>query len=48
MIPTREVQQYTGEKPLENLVLDTYLNGEASYSFYEDDGATLDYKRWGI
>lgn len=44
MIPTREVQQYTGEKPLENLVLDTYLSDEASYSFYEDDGATLDYK----
>ncbi|SDP51315.1 glycoside hydrolase family 31 protein [Halobacillus aidingensis] len=44
MIPTREVQQYTGEKPLENLVLDTYLNEKATYSFYEDDGATLDYK----
>ncbi|QST01980.1 glycoside hydrolase family 31 protein [Pontibacillus sp. ALD_SL1] len=44
MIPTREVQQYTDEKPLENLVLDTYLDEEASYSFYEDDGATIDYK----
>jgi len=44
MIPTREVQQYTGEKPLENLVFDTYLEEEATYSFYEDDGATLDHK----
>ncbi|MCD5324300.1 MULTISPECIES: glycoside hydrolase family 31 protein [Pontibacillus] len=44
VIPTREVQQYTDEKPLENLVLDTYLSEEASYSFYEDDGATIDYK----
>ncbi|SFF73266.1 alpha-glucosidase [Halobacillus alkaliphilus] len=44
MIPTREVQQYTGEKPMENLVFDTYLEEEATYSFYEDDGATLDHK----
>ncbi|WP_173917634.1 glycoside hydrolase family 31 protein [Halobacillus sp. Marseille-Q1614] len=44
IIPTREVQQYTDEKPLKNLVLDTYLEEEASYSFYEDDGATLEYK----
>ena len=44
IIPTREVQQYTGELPLENLILDTHLENEASYSFYEDDGATEDYK----
>ena len=44
IIPTREVQQYTDEKPLENLVLDTYLEEETTYSFYEDDGATEDYK----
>lgn len=44
IIPTREVQQYTGELPLKNLILDTYLENEASYSFYEDDGATEDYK----
>lgn len=45
MIPSREVQQYTGEKPLTNLVLDTYLDNNASYTFYEDDGATEDYKQ---
>ncbi|WP_347552452.1 DUF5110 domain-containing protein [Pseudalkalibacillus hwajinpoensis] len=44
IVPTREVQQYTGELPLENLILDTYLDDEATYSFYEDDGATEDYK----
>jgi alpha-glucosidase len=44
MIPTREVQQYTDEKPLTNLVLDTYLDKKASYTFYEDDGKTEDYK----
>ncbi|RBW68304.1 glycoside hydrolase family 31 protein [Bacillus taeanensis] len=45
IIPTREVQQYTDEKPLTNLVLDTYLDKNASYNFYEDDGATEDYKQ---
>ncbi|MDP4552299.1 glycoside hydrolase family 31 protein [Alkalihalobacillus macyae] len=44
IVPTREVQQYTGELSLENLILDTYLEDEATYSFYEDDGATEDYK----
>ncbi|WP_332696676.1 glycoside hydrolase family 31 protein [Halalkalibacter lacteus] len=44
IIPTREVQQYTGEKPLENLVLDTYLNDQATYSFYEDDAQTQSYQ----
>ncbi|WP_034763145.1 glycoside hydrolase family 31 protein [Rossellomorea vietnamensis] len=44
IIPTREVQQYTGENELTNLVLDTYVDGKASYSFYEDDGESLDHK----
>ncbi|MTH53457.1 DUF4968 domain-containing protein [Bacillus mangrovi] len=47
MIPTRDVQQYTGEKPLENLVLDTYLDKKSEYRFYEDDAATLDAKEDG-
>lgn len=45
IIPRREVQQYTGEKPLTNLILDTYLDKKASYSFYEDDANTEDYTR---
>ncbi|HTG70024.1 MAG TPA: TIM-barrel domain-containing protein, partial [Candidatus Udaeobacter sp.] len=45
IIPRREVQQYTGEKKLTNLILDTYLNDKASYSFYEDDAYTEDYTR---
>ena len=44
IIPTREVQQYTGENELTNLVLDTYVDGEASYSFYEDDGKSLNHE----
>ncbi|WP_314585666.1 DUF5110 domain-containing protein [Paenibacillus terrigena] len=45
IIPRQEVEQYTDEKKLENLILDTYLTGKASYSFYEDDAKTLDYKQ---
>ncbi|MFK5604831.1 glycoside hydrolase family 31 protein [Haloferax volcanii] len=40
VIPMREMQQYTGEKPLTTLQLNTYLDEETSYSFYEDDGET--------
>ena len=44
IIPRREVQQYTGEKELTNLILDTYLSDTAEYSLYEDDGESLDYQ----
>nr|WP_209309612.1 TIM-barrel domain-containing protein [Halomicroarcula amylolytica] len=40
IVPMREVQQYTGQRPLTTLELRTYLDDEASYSFYEDDGET--------
>jgi alpha-glucosidase len=45
IIPTREVQQYTNEKPLTNLLLDTYVDNNATYTFYEDDGDTENYKK---
>lgn len=45
IIPTREVQQYTSEKPLTNLLLDTYVDNDATYTFYEDDGETENYKK---
>ncbi|EST11024.1 glycoside hydrolase family 31 protein [Sporolactobacillus laevolacticus] len=45
IIPTREVQQYTQQNKLTNLTLDTYLDHQASYSFYEDDGKTLDHDK---
>lgn len=45
IIPRREVQQYAGEKPLKNLILDTYLDHDASYSYYQDDGSTENYKK---
>ncbi|WP_049921724.1 glycoside hydrolase family 31 protein [Halopiger djelfimassiliensis] len=44
IIPMREVQQYTDEQPLTTLVLDAYVDGEATYSFYEDDGESRAYE----
>ncbi len=40
----REVQQYTGEQPLTTLILDAYVDEEATYSFYEDDGESRAYR----
>ncbi|MGG3623081.1 glycoside hydrolase family 31 protein [Bacillus gobiensis] len=45
IVPTRELQQHTGEKELTNLVLDTYVDDEASYSFYEDDSKSLNHEK---
>ncbi|WP_445505515.1 glycoside hydrolase family 31 protein [Niallia sp. 03091] len=45
IIPRRDVQQHTGEKPLTNLILDTHLDKEAAQTFYEDDANTEDYTR---
>lgn len=45
LIPTRDVQQYWDEKPLTNLILDGVVDKEASTTFYEDDGWTLDYQQ---
>ncbi|WP_338059370.1 DUF5110 domain-containing protein [Bacillus coahuilensis] len=44
IIPTRDVQQYTGEQPLETLILDTYVDDKVDYTFYEDDASTEEYK----
>ncbi|MDA1475373.1 glycoside hydrolase family 31 protein [Bacillus changyiensis] len=45
IVPTREIQQYTNEKKLTNLVLDTYIDDKTTYRFYEDDDQTLNYKK---
>jgi alpha-glucosidase len=45
IIPTRDVQQSTEEKPLTNLVLDSYLSNHAQNVFYEDDGETFNYQK---
>jgi alpha-glucosidase len=39
IIPQRDVQQHTGERPLEQLTLDIFSSATASeFNFYEDDG----------
>ncbi|KGX94001.1 alpha-glucosidase [Pontibacillus halophilus JSM 076056 = DSM 19796] len=44
IVPHRNVQQYTGEKQLQNLLLDAHVKNESTYTFIEDDGSTEDYK----
>ncbi|MEC0664467.1 glycoside hydrolase family 31 protein [Priestia flexa] len=48
IIPSRELQQYTGQRPLRNLQLDVYLGADsadrAEYEFYLDDQNTFDYR----
>ncbi|MCL6570922.1 MAG: glycoside hydrolase family 31 protein [Bacillus sp. (in: Bacteria)] len=45
IIPTREIQQYTGQNKLTNLTLDTYVSDKAEYVFYEDDAKSLNYQK---
>jgi len=47
IIPMRETQMYTGEKPLTNLFLEAYVTptGTARTSYYEDDGHSLAYQQ---
>ena len=49
IIPSREPQMWTTERPLRNLQLDVYLGtsrgDRAEYEFYNDDQSTLDYTR---
>ncbi|MFY4774100.1 hypothetical protein [Metabacillus sp. RGM 3146] len=45
IVPNRDVQQYIGEKPLTNLVLDTYLDKKAQISFYKDDTKSKNYQK---
>lgn len=42
IVPMREVQQHTGEKPLTDLEVHAWVDGSASTVFYEDDGWTHD------
>lgn len=44
ILPSREVQQHTDERPLTELTLDVWADKEASTVFREDDGKTLKYE----
>lgn len=43
IIPNYPVQQYVGEKEITSLILDIYPGG-GSYTHYQDDGESFDYK----
>ncbi len=45
VIPMGPVKQYTGEKSAEPLTLVAYAGTNGTGSLYEDDGATLNYRR---
>ena len=44
IIPMQSDMAYSDEKPLETLVVDVYAGDKGSFSLYEDDGNSLDYK----
>lgn len=45
IIPIQEVQQYVGEKKLEELELHIYPSAKSSYTLYEDDGISYQYEK---
>ena len=45
VIPMQEVQQYTGEKKIDELELVIYPSQKSSYNLYQDDGISFDYKK---
>ncbi|RME01167.1 MAG: DUF5110 domain-containing protein [Calditrichaeota bacterium] len=45
VIPMREVQQFTGEKPLKLLKLHLYPGEKATSWLYEDDGQSFNYEK---
>lgn len=44
IIPMRDIIQYTGEKPLDELILHVFP-GDGAGAFYNDDGRSYDYRR---
>jgi len=45
VLPMREVQQFTGEKPLKTLELHIFPGTEGESRLYEDDGESFEYER---
>jgi alpha-glucosidase len=44
IIPMQPAMSYVGEKPVDQMTLDVYPGGAATFRLYEDDGQSLDYK----
>jgi alpha-glucosidase (family GH31 glycosyl hydrolase) len=48
IIPSRDVQQFTDQKPLTELILEIYPANETGlFFYYEDDGNSFDYQDGG-
>jgi len=45
IIPMQPDMNYVGEKPVDPLTLDIYPSGTSSFTLYEDDGETENYKK---
>jgi alpha-glucosidase len=46
IIPTMEVQNYVGERPVKNVAVDVFPDASPStFVYYDDDGATYDYEK---
>lgn len=45
IIPMRDVVQFSGEKPIDPLVLNVYPSGTSKVEYYEDDGVSFNYTR---
>ena len=43
IIPNWQAMDFVGQKPLDNIYLHVYPNGESSFTLYEDDGITYKY-----
>ncbi|MEN6356112.1 MAG: TIM-barrel domain-containing protein [Armatimonadota bacterium] len=44
IIPKQPDMDYTSQKPVDPLILDVYPGRSTSFTLYEDDGSSLDYK----
>lgn len=44
VIPTQQVVQYVGQAPIDPLTVTIFVADSVSYSFYEDDGHSLEYQ----
>ena len=46
IIPTMDVQNYVGERPVTTVAVDVFAAGAPStFTYYDDDGATYDYEK---
>jgi alpha-glucosidase (family GH31 glycosyl hydrolase) len=46
IIPSQEIQQYTGERPVTRIYIDVFpVTNETTFIYYDDDGMTYDYEK---